>query len=209
MFRKLILLAAVVLLSPSLAGCMPVGVRASRPDAGTPIVERVATADLTRGWIQTAVPTIATVVPSAIPNRLPATRASAPQASWKTFASTKHHYAVNYPGSWTVDVQTFTPPGPGRDPEGVYLRPPNAMWATVQVYALKGAPPVKGYENCTQNLTWKGLQACSLSLTQDPVPHKLLLFQKGESYYHVEGWYSEPQQLATFEEIVNSFQFTQ
>lgn len=138
-----------------------------------------------------------------------ATPAAAPSQAFKTFTSSKHHYTVNYPAGWTIDVQSFVPPGPGRDPEGVYLRPPNATWATVQIYALKGGPPIQGDDNCTQNLTFGGVQACSILMPQDPVPHNQLIFQKGESYYHLEGWNTSPGQLGVFEDIVKSFQFTQ
>ena len=122
-----------------------------------------------------------------------------------TFTSVKHHYVVNYPADWTINVQTS---GPGRDPEYVYLRPAASM-PMVQILALKDTPPITGFENCSRNLLFRGIMACSISLPKGQQPAtKLLIFQKGESYYHIAAQYEVQQQLAVFDEIVRSFQFT-
>jgi LysM repeat protein len=126
---------------------------------------------------------------------------------WKTYTSTKHHYVVNYPANWTISVQT---PGYGGDPEYVYLRPAATSLPVIEVYALKGAPPITGFENCNKNLIFKGIPACNLSLPkgQGPAQH-LLVFQKGDSHYQIAIQYEAQQQLAVFEEVVKSFRFTQ
>ena len=141
-------------------------------------------------YVQIVVPG-ATLVPSA----------------WKTYTSTKHHYVVSYPANWTINVQTS---GPGHDPEYVDLRASATSLPAVQIYALKDAPPITGFENCNKNLQLKGVLACSISLPKGQIPAtQLLIFQKGDSYYHLAMQYEVQQQLAVFEEIVKSFQFTQ
>lgn len=123
-----------------------------------------------------------------------------------TFTSVKHHYVVNYPADWTINVQTSAP---GRDPEYVYLRPPATGLPQVQILASKDAPPIAGFENCNKNLIFRGVGACSISLPKGQIPAtQLLIFQKGESYYHLAIQYEAQQQLAVFDEIVKSFQFT-
>jgi LysM repeat protein len=123
-----------------------------------------------------------------------------------TFTSVKHHYVVNYPADWTINVQTSAP---GRDPEYVYLRPATANLPMVEILALKDAPPITGFESCNKNLIFRGVGACSISLPRGQQPaQQLLVFQKGESYYHLAIQYEVQQQLAVFEEIVKSFQFT-
>ncbi len=123
-----------------------------------------------------------------------------------TFTSAKHHYVVNYPADWTINVQTSAP---GRDPEYVYLRPSGANLPMVEILALKDTPPITGFENCNKNLIFKGVSACSISLPKGQQPaQQLLIFQRGESYYHIAIQYEVQQQLAVFEEIVKSFQFT-
>ena len=126
---------------------------------------------------------------------------------WKTFTSTKHHYVVSYPANWAIDVQTS---GPGRDPEYVLLRPAPTGLPIVRLYALKDAPPILGYENCDRNLQFRGVLACSISLPKGQIPAtQMLVFQKDDSYYQIAMEYEVQQQLAMFEEIVKSFQFTQ
>lgn len=123
-----------------------------------------------------------------------------------TFTSAKHHYVVNYPADWTINVQTSAP---GRDPEYVYLRPAGANLPMVEILALKDTPPITGFENCNKNLIFRGLNACSISLPKGQQPaQQLLIFQRGESYYHIAIQYELQQQLAVFEDIVKSFQFT-
>ena len=140
------------------------------------------------------------VVPGA------ATPTAMPPA-WKTYTSSKHHYVVSYPANWTLDVQTS---GPGRDPEYVLLRPAPTGLPIVRLYALKDAPPILGYENCDRNLQFRGVLACSISLPKGQIPAtQMLVFQKDDSYYQIAMEYEVQQQLAMFEEIVKSFQFTQ
>ena len=68
---------------------------------------------------------------------------------WKTFTSTRYHYVVNYPANWTINVQT---PGYGGDPEYVYLRPAATSLPMVEIYALKGAPPITGYQEWSTSI---------------------------------------------------------
>jgi LysM repeat protein len=138
---------------------------------------------------------------------IPCGPAPAPDtAAWKSWTSTKHGYAIKYPADWKIDVQTG---GGGHDPEYVYLRPPVGGLPQVQVLALKDKAPITGYENCEKNLQFRGLAACSISLPKGQNPAtKLLIFQKGASHFQLAMEYDAQQQLAVFEEIVKSFQFT-
>ena len=128
---------------------------------------------------------------------------------WKTFTSTRYHYVVNYPASWTIDVQAPGPAAASDKPEYVYLRPAATSLPMIEIYALKGAPPVTGFENCDKNLVFRGTLACSISLPRGQQPaQQLLVFQKDNSYYQMAIQYESQQQLAVFEEVVKSFQFT-
>lgn len=128
---------------------------------------------------------------------------------WKTFTSAQYHYAVNYPASWTIAVQASGPAAGGGIPEYVYLRPATASLPMIGIYALKGAPPFTGFENCDKNLVFRGTLACSISLPRGQQPaQQLLVFQKGDSHYQIAIQYEAQQQLAVFEEVVKSFQFT-
>ncbi len=123
-----------------------------------------------------------------------------------TFTSVKHHYVVNYPADWNINVQT---PAQQRDPEYVFLRPAAAGLPMVSIYAMKDGPPILGFENCSKNLIFRGVGACSISLPRgQQAAQRLLIFQKGQSYYHIGFQYETQQQLAAFDEIVSSFQFT-
>ena len=123
-----------------------------------------------------------------------------------TFTSAKHHYVVNYPANWTINVQTSPL---GHDPEYVYLRPSATSLPMVEILAQKDAPPITGFENCSKNLIFRGLGACSISLPRGQQPaQQLLIFQKSASYYHLGIQYESQSQLAAFDEIVRSFQFT-
>ena len=129
---------------------------------------------------------------------------------WKTFTSTRYHYAVNYPSNWRIEIQAPRATGPGANPEYVYLRPAATSLPMIEVYALKGAPPITGFENCYKNLVFKGIPACSISLPKGQEPaQQLLVFQKGNSHYQIAIQYEAQQQLAVFEEVVKSFRFTQ
>jgi hypothetical protein len=126
---------------------------------------------------------------------------------WKTYTSDRYQYSVKYPADWTMNVQT---PGLGYDPEFVDLRPSAIGLPAVQIYALKGEPPITGFENCVKNLVFRGTQACSISLPKGQAPgQQLLVFQRGESYYLIGIQYENQEQLGVFEDIVKSFQFTQ
>jgi len=128
---------------------------------------------------------------------------------WKTFRSTRYHYVVNYPASWTIAVQAPGPAAGGGKPEYVYLRPATTSLPMIEIYALKGAPPITGFEDCDKNLVFRGTLACSISLPRGQEPaQKLLVFQKGDSHYQMAIQYEAQQQLAVFEEVVKSFQFT-
>jgi hypothetical protein len=115
----------------------------------------------------------------------PVTPGSVPgsAASGNTFASTKHHYTVSYPANWTVNVQAGGAGRPGRDPEDVYFLPSASAskLPLVAINALKGAPPITGFENCDKNLVFRGIPACSLSIPKGQQPaQQLLIFQKGD-----------------------------
>lgn len=154
----------------------------------------------------TAAATATKLAPTA--TKPPATKPSATTVptTWKTFTSAKHHYVVSYPASWTINIQT--PGGVGADPENVNLRPASASLPAVQIYALKGAPPILGFENCKKNLLFRGVQACSMALPKGQIPAtQLLIFQKAESHYHVAAEYEVQEQLGVFDDILRSFQF--
>lgn len=125
-------------------------------------------------------------------------------AQWKTFTSSRYHYVFNYPAEWTINVQTT---GAGRDPEYVSLHPAATNLPTVSIYAQRDAPPIAGFENCTKNLIFRGVAACSISLPRGQIPAtQLLIFQKRETYYHIGLQYETQAQRGVFEEIVKSFQ---
>lgn len=128
-------------------------------------------------------------------------------SQWKTYTSYKHGYLVSYPGDWTISVQT---PGYAGDPENVSIRPVATTLPAVQILALKGAPPITGYENCTKNMTIQGVPACSITLPGGQVaPTRVVVFQKGNDYYQLSMQYSNRSQLAIFQGVLESFRFTQ
>jgi hypothetical protein len=213
-FKILISLAAFVLLVSALPGCMPVATRVSNPDRLTPTVQDNAPATARPSPLPSIsatlpAPTVVARPTTAVaPTASLATAAatSMPPAGWKAFTSAKHHYVVNYPADWSIDVQTG---GGGRDPEYVYLRSPGAGLPQVQILALKDVPPIVGFENCDKNLQFRGVPACSISLPKAQIPAtQLLIFQKGESHYQLAMQYEAQQQLGVFDDIVRSFQFT-
>ena len=127
----------------------------------------------------------------------------------KTYKSTQYAYVVSYPANWSIKVQTIGPTGPGRDPENVFLTSPGGGLPQVQIMALKGAPPITGLENCDKNLQFRGIPACGISLSGGQQPAtQMLLFQIGGAYFHMAIQYEMPSQLAVFEDIVKSFQFS-
>jgi hypothetical protein len=225
--KRLVSLAVMVLLLFAVGGCGPAGPRSSSVETPTAVgqVSPTATAQATTAPTSTATLRAPTVTTAAATPTLPALTAAptvtatkvaatatkplatqTPSAAWKTFKSTKHHYVFSYPASWTIDIQT--PGGAGADPENVNLRPASASLPAVQIYALKGAPPILGFENCKKNLLFRGLEACSMTLPKGQIPAtQLLIFQKDASHYHVAAEYEVPEQLGVFDEIVRSFQF--
>jgi hypothetical protein len=148
-------------------------------------------------------------VASAAPSATLTPGSNGPQAGWKTYKSTQYAYVVSYPANWTIKVQTVGPTGPGRDPENVFLTSPGGGLPQVQIMALKGAPPITGFENCDKNLQFRGLSACSISQPGGQQPaNQLLLFQKDGAYFHIGAQYEGQQQLGVFDEMMRSFQFT-
>ena len=230
--NSLVSLVVMVLLLFAVSGCGPAGSRNSSAETPTALgqVSPTATAQATTAPSSTATlpaPTVTTAAATATPPAPTATPAATatrvaatatkppaikptatkvPATTWKTFESAKHHYVVSYPANWTINVQT--PGGAGADPENVNLRPASASLPAVQIYALKGAPPILGFENCKKNLLFRGVPACSMALPKGQMPAtQLLVFQKDESHYHVAAEYEVQEQLGTFDEIVRSFQF--
>jgi hypothetical protein len=225
--KSLVSLAVYVLLFSALSGCGLAGSRSSSVDTPAavgqvsltasaqaaaaplstatlhaPTATMAATANLPVPTATMAAATITLVAPCS--TKPPATKV--PATTWKTFTSAKHHYVVSYPANWTMSIQT--PGGVGADPENVNLRPASATLPAVQIYALKGAPPILGFENCKKNLLFRGVQACSMTLPKGQIPAtQLLVFQKDESHYHVAAEYEVQEQLGVFDEIVRSFQF--
>ena len=108
-----------------------------------------------------------------------------------------------------INVQAPGANRAGGDPEYVYLRPAATGLPMIEIYALKGAPPITGFENCDKNLDFRDTLACSISLPRGQEPaQQLLVFQRGNSYYQMAVQYEAQQQLAVFEEVVKSFRFT-
>lgn len=212
-------LAVMVWLLFAVSGCGPAGSPSSGVETPTAIgqVSPTAIAQAMTAPSSSATLPAPTVTTAAATATLPAPTATASTATkvaptatkppaTKTFTSSKHHYVVSYPANWTINVQA--PGGAGTDPENVNLRPESANLPAVQIYALKGAPLIVGFENCKKNLLFRGVQACSLTLPKGQRPAtQLLVFQKAESHYHVAGEYEVPEQLGVFDEIVRSFQF--
>ncbi len=127
----------------------------------------------------------------------------------KTYTSAKYSYVINYPSNWALKVQTMGPAGQGRDPENVLLTPPGGGLPQIQFLVQKGAPPITGLENCTKNLQFRGLAACSISQPAGQQPaSQLLLFQKGDAYFNIGVQYESQQQLGVFDDVMRSFQFT-
>ena len=149
-------------------------------------------------------------VASAAPSATLTPRSNGPQVGWKTYKSTQYAYVVSYPANWTIKVQTMGPAGLGRDPENVFFTPPGGGLPQIQILVQKGAPPITGFENCTKNLQFRGIPACSISLSGGQQhATQMLLFQTGGAYFHMAIQYETPSQLAVFEDIVKSFQFPQ
>lgn len=135
--------------------------------------------------------------------------ASSTAGAVKTYKSTQYAYVVSYPANWTIKVQTMGPAGLGRDPENVFFTPPGGGLPQIQILVQKGAPPITGFENCTKNLQFRGLSACSISQPGGQQPaNQLLLFQKDEAYFNIGAQYEGQQQLGVFDEMMRSFQFT-
>ncbi len=194
---RLLILAFFLL---AVTACSPLGwfIVSSTPNQPpTPEISTVAAPTAALATALAPTPTSA-----ATPTRaLVATPAPGSAAPGKTFASTKHHYTVSYPSNWTIDVQGGAAGGPGRDPENVFFHPPAGNLPLVTIYALKGTPPITGFENCNKNLIFRGLSACSLSFPKGQQPaQQLLIFQKGESFYQLAIQYEAQQQLAVFED---------
>ena len=172
-------LAVFVLLLSVLNGCGPAGSRSGSlvTPAAVGQLSSTPTTQATTAPSSTATPPppTATTVAMATPppptattaaasatklaptaTKPPATKPSATTVPtmWKTFTSAKHHYIISfYP---PVGPSTFKRPAEwAPDPENVNLRPASASLPAAQIYALKGAPPILGFENCKKNLLFK------------------------------------------------------
>lgn len=201
LIHHLIWTALLTWLTVALVACAPAG--ASQDPAGkqfppTPAVPTAAPTVAqapTRKFISAAGPG-----PSAVPGSA---------GAYRSYESDKYSYTISYPADWKIQVQTAGPSAPGEDRENVFLTSPGGGLPQVQILALKGAPPITGFENCAKNVQFKGIPACSISLSggQQP-PTQMLLVQRGDAYLHLAIQYETPSQLAVFDEIVRSFQFT-
>lgn len=198
-FRSVVLLAGLVLV---LASCGPASASQGLTDKQfppTPVAPTFAPTVAqtpTVKFISAAGPSPSTVAASA--------------GAYRSYQSAKYSYTTSYPANWKIEVQTAGPSAPGEDRENVFLTSPGGGLPQVQILALKGAPPITGFEKCAKNLQFRGIPACSISLSggQQP-PTQMLLFQRGDAYFHLAIQYETQPQLAAFDDMVRSFQFTQ
>jgi len=135
---------------------------------------------------------------------------AATETTWKTYRSFTYNYRVNYPASWTAQVNTSIRPASGTLPEYVsFDSGPNGALPNITFYALTGAPPIAGYENCSSNLVFKGLAACRvMSPTGQSPASVVLVFHNGDQYFQFSLVYQDEADLRLFDLLTTSFQFT-
>jgi LysM repeat protein len=131
-----------------------------------------------------------------------------PSGQVQSYVSSLYHYAVKAPPSWTVKVNTSVPSGPGWSPEYVTFSAPGSSLPRIEIDVLTGTPPFTGFENCDKNLTFRGMPACSISQPagQNPAA-RLLIFQKGNAYFHIAMQYEDASSLAIWDSFLTSFNF--
>jgi LysM repeat protein len=132
-----------------------------------------------------------------------------PDTGWKTFVSTRYHYKINYPATWTVRVNTSVPPGAGSNPEFVTIAPAGGL-PSAEIDVLTGAPPFTGYENCARNWVFHRIPACKLSMAagQNPAAD-IWVFKVGEAHFRMVLSYLNPGSAQVLNDMVTSFDFFQ
>jgi hypothetical protein len=126
----------------------------------------------------------------------------------KTFGSKLYGYSVSYPAGWDVKVDTSNSGGTGTNPEYVTFTPgPNGSLVNITIYALTGAAPFTGYENCDRNYIFRGLMACRISVPAGQIPAtELLIFQKGDAHFEIAMQYLDQGSLSAFDQFLASFE---
>ncbi len=140
---------------------------------------------------------------------IPCSSAPPPDTGWKTFHSTRYHYKINYPATWTVRVNTSVPPGAGSNPEFVTIAPAGGL-PSAEIDVLTGAPPFTGYENCARNWVFHNIPACKLSMAagQNPAAD-IWVFKVGDANFRMVLAYLNPGSAQVLNDMVTSFDFTQ
>lgn len=182
-------------LPPATATATPSPSPTSLPPTSTPGSTAVPTAGIT------AMPT-ATLGGAATP--IPT------GTVWQSYRSFTYSYRVNYPAGWTAQVNTSAHVGSGKLPEYVtFASGPKGSLPSITIYALTGAPPFTGYENCPSNLVFAGLEACKvLSPAAQSPASVVLVFHNGDQYFQFTLLYQDPADPGLFDLLTTSFQFT-
>ncbi len=133
---------------------------------------------------------------------------AAGQGALKSYTSSLYGYTVHYPSSWGIKIDTKVPAGPGTSPEYITLYPGENMLPVLNIYALTGAAPFTGYENCAQNFEFRGVKACQISKPAGQVPAaEIMVFQKGDAHFFVALQYEDPASKQVFDQLLTSFEF--
>ncbi len=83
------------------------------------------------------------------------------------------------------------------------------MLPVVNIYALTGAAPLSGYENCAKNAFYSGLKACRISLPAGQMAaSELVVFQKGDAHFLIAMQYQDPASIVIFDQILSEFEFS-
>jgi hypothetical protein len=127
----------------------------------------------------------------------------------KSYGSKEYRFTVNYPATWSVDLETAADYGSGKNYEHVTFTPDSqASLVNIAIYALTGAAPFSGYENCEQNLEFRGVKACRISIPASQIPAtELLVFQKEDAHFEIAMQYFDQAALETFDRFLTSFEF--
>jgi hypothetical protein len=126
-----------------------------------------------------------------------------------SYTSSLYGYTVRYPANWGLKVNTTVPDLPGKDPETLTLYPGSDMLPVVNIYALTGAAPFTGYENCAKNVDFHGLKACRISVPAGQIPATtLVVFEKGAAHFVIALQYDDPSSLTVFDQILAQFEFS-
>ncbi len=131
---------------------------------------------------------------------------SPPAGQPGSYTSQLYHYTVSAPAGWTVSVNKSVP---GSNPEYVSFSAPGSTLPQINIDVLTGTPPFTGYENCDKNLIFRGVPACQLSQPRGQNPaQQLLVFQRGNAYFHIAMLYEDASSMAIWDEFLRSFSFT-